>query len=93
MRVIFLFSDENIPLLMGWNPGVLEGTPVLATRHSDHVKMVKEGGYTYIIDMTALELETAQDCKLAIMKEKFVPFYYALGTQNNSVYRDLISEQ
>ena len=70
-----------------------EGTPALATRHSDHVKMVKEGGYTYIIDMTALELETAQECDLAIMKEKFVPFYYALGAQNNSVYRDLISEQ
>ena len=70
-----------------------EGTPVLATSHSDHVKMVKEGGYTYIADMTALELEAAQDCDLAIMKEKFVPFYYAIGTQNNSVYRDLISEQ
>ena len=74
---------------MGWK----EGTPALATRHSDHVQMVKGGGYTYIIDMTALELETARDCDLAIMKEKFVPFYYALGTPNNSVYRDLISEQ
>ena len=70
-----------------------EGIPALATRTSDHMQMVHEGGYTYVADMTALELEAAKDCDLAIMKEKFVPFYYAIGTQNNSVYRDLFSEQ
>ena len=55
--------------------------------------MVHSGGYTYIADMTALELEAANDCNLAIMKEQFVPMHYALGMQNNSVYKDLFSEQ
>ena len=70
-----------------------EGIPALATRTSDHMRMVNQGGYTYIADMTALEMEVSQDCNLAVMKEKFIPFYYAVGTQNNSVYTDLFSEQ
>ena len=70
-----------------------EGIPALATRTSEHMRMVNQGGYIYIADMTALEMEAAKDCNLAIMKEKFIPFYYAVGTQNNSVYRDLFSEE
>ena len=70
-----------------------EGIPALATRTSEHMQMVNQGEYTYIADMTSIELEAALDCNLAIMKEKFVPFYYAIGTQNNSVYTDLFSKQ
>ena len=73
---------------------VSEGTPSLSTDYSEHMELVKGGGYTYIGELAALEFEEAKDCDLAIMKEKFVPVYYAAGTQNNSVYsRDLISEQ
>ena len=70
-----------------------EGSPVLAPSHSEHIQMVKEGGYTYFADMTALELEAAQDCNLAIMKGKFAPMLYSIGTQNKSVYKDLFTEQ
>ena len=67
--------------------------PVLATHHSEHMKMVKQGGYTYISELTALEMEAAENCNLVIMKEKIIPTYQSTGTQNNSVYRDLFSEQ
>ena len=71
----------------------MDGTPALATGHSEHMQMVKQGGYTFISVLTALELEAAEDCNLAIMKEKFFPSYISAGTQNNSVYSDLFSEQ
>ena len=54
---------------------------------------MKEGGCTYFADITLFELEIAKNCDLAIMKEKFAPLLYAIGTQNNSVYIDLFSEQ
>ena len=72
---------------------VMDGTPALATAHSEHMEMVNQGGYTYIVDITTLELEAAEDCNLAIMKEKFAPLLYSVGTQNNSVYKDLFTEQ
>ena len=71
----------------------MDGTPALATSHSDHIEMVKQGGYTYLVDITTLEVEAARDCNLAIMKEKFAPLLYGVGTQNNSVYKDLFTEK
>ena len=70
-----------------------DGTPTLSPDHSQHLDMVKEGGYTYFADITTFELEVAKNCDLAIMKEKFAPLLYAIGTQNNSVYIDMFSEQ
>ena len=62
----FSFTDENLLLLVESNTRVFGGEdiPALATRHSDHMEMVRQGGYTYISELTTLEREAAEDCKL-----------------------------
>ena len=80
-------------LLDGVQEFIKDDIPALSSKHSIHMNTVHSGGYTYIADVTTLELEAANDCNLAIMKEQFSPMYYALGMQNNSVYNDLFSAQ
>ena len=69
------------------------GVPALSTNHSQHIDLVKQGRYTYFCDMTTAELEVALNCDLKIMKQRFAPFIYGVGTQNNSVYKNLFSKQ
>ena len=66
---------------------------MLSTNHSQHLNLVNQGGYTYFADMTTTQMEVALNCDLKIMDQKFAPFLYGVGTQNNSVYKEVFSEQ
>ena len=66
---------------------------VLSPNHNDHLDLVEKGGYVYFADQTTIDFIVAENCNLAIMKEKFAPLLYGVGTQNNSVFKDLFSEK
>ena len=70
-----------------------DGIPVLSSNYSKHVEMVEKGHYTNLADITSFELEVEKNCDLAIMKEKLAPMVYGVGTQNNSVYTEMFSEE
>ena len=75
---IFLVQTKTYSYLWDAIQGFLmDGTPALSTGHSDHMQMVHQGDYTFVSVLTALELEAAEDCNLAIMKEKFFSLLYS----------------
>ena len=57
---------------------IREGTPALSTSHNYHLDMVENGGYVYFADMTAINVVMAENCNLAVMKEKFPLSYMRL---------------
>lgn len=39
-----------------------------------------------------VELETSKSCDIAVGKEKYIPMKYGVGLQNNSVYRNMMTD-
>ena len=64
---------------------------VLSPSHSEHVSHMYSSKYAYICDVTAIWVEQAKNCGVEIMKERFLMAPYSIGLQNNSAYKDVIS--
>ncbi len=37
------------------------------------------------------EVESMKDCNIRVGREKYIPMKYGIGMQNNSAYKDMIS--
>lgn len=66
---------------------------VISSDHLRHLEMVSEGYYAYMTDATTSHISMSQDCSLAVMQEPLYSDIYAIGVQNNSAYRNLLSYQ
>ena len=64
----------------------------VSSDHNTHMQLVYGGEYAYLSDLISFEVEMSNSCNLEVMKEKFSPVYYAIGVQNNSAYRDVLSQ-
>ena len=69
-----------------------EGIPTMSTSHQTHLDLLDTGGYAYFLDATAAELYAATSCDLKLFRHNMSPFYYAMGFQNNSAYRNQASK-
>lgn len=68
-----------------------EGYDALSIYNEPHMEYVKQGDYVFITDERTVEIEAAKSCGFAVGKEKYMPMKYGIGSQNNSVYKDLVS--
>ena len=71
-----------------------EGLPILSFDHNLHLQRTGQEGnkYAYINDVSSSRLVSAKsNCSVSIMPEYFFSLKYAVGMQNNSVYRELIN--
>ena len=66
---------------------------VISTHHQTHIDMVSQGQYAYLTDETTSLLKMSKDCSLAMMDQKLSASLYAMGTQNNSAYVELLSHK
>ena len=64
---------------------------VLSSSHAEHLDHMYSSNYAYICDMTGIEVELSKNCDVEVMKERFLIAPYSIGLQDNSAYRDSIS--
>ena len=68
------------------------GKNVLSTSVAEHLRMVHEGNYLFLIDETTVRFEMGNTCELKILKERLSPVGSAMSFQKNSVYLELFNE-
>ena len=68
------------------------GIPSLSSSHIEHLKYVDKGGYAYFIDATAANIHIGTSCDLRLFTDNMFPLQYGAGLQNNSAYRNEISQ-
>ena len=49
------------------------------------------GGFAFLAELSYFWVESAQDCDLSMMKERFYPTNYAWAMQPDSPLRDIFS--
>ena len=64
---------------------------VLSPSHTQHLDHMYSSKYAYICDMTGIWMEQAKNCDVEVMKERFLVAPYSVGLQNNSAYKDVVS--
>ena len=65
---------------------------VLSTSHNEHMDMLQNVGYAYMMDYTVYE--TSTDCDLDIMKTEMIRLVdYAVAFQNNSAYTNMFTSK
>ena len=64
---------------------------ILDQSTANHLLRVKQGGYALVSDVTTFELERSKGCEISMMDETFFPMRYAMALQNNSAYREIVS--
>ena len=93
----FQFSEEGVYKRL-WAKIVRfeeAGLPVLSTSHSFHIERASQAGstYAYINEVSNSRLvATKSNCTLLILPETFFSNKYAVGMQNNSVYKEVIND-
>ena len=94
MTVFFLQSSEA-QVYAGINQRLEEGAKehsfVLSSSHGEHLLHMYSSKYAYIADMTGIWVELSKSCDVEVMKEKFLMAPYSIGLQDNSAYREVIS--
>ena len=68
---------------------------MLSSSHHHHLQRTSQEGntYAYINDLSSSRIISANsNCTVSIMPENFFSLKYAVGMQNNSVYKELINE-
>ena len=68
------------------------GIPALSPIFNEHLDYVDKGGYAYFIDATAANIRMGTSCDLRLFTDNMFPLQYAAGLQNNSAYRNEISQ-
>ena len=68
------------------------GVPVMSLSHQTHLDMVDEGNYVYLTDATAARIHQQTSCEHRVLTDKLFPLQYGIGFQNNSAYRQQVSE-
>ena len=63
-----------------------QGYKVLSSNHTEHIEMVKNGDYAYIVDNTAAVIFISENCECTVAPEQFTPALYSLALQLNSAY-------
>ena len=69
-----------------------DGIPALSPSHNEHLENVDKGGYAYFIDATAANIHIGTSCDLRLFTDNMFPLQYGAGLQNNSAYRNEISQ-
>ena len=64
---------------------------VLSPSHEEHLDHMYSSRYAYICDMTGIWIEQSKSCDVEVMNERFLVAPYSVGMQNNSAYKDVIS--
>ena len=68
------------------------GKNVLSTNVAEHLRMVHEGNYAFLIDETTVRFEMGNTCELKILRERLLPVGQAMGFQKNSVYLEIFNQ-
>ena len=64
---------------------------VLSPKASIHLDHVIRGGYAFVTDITWALQQASKTCDLTILEEQFWPMMFAMGTQNNSAYKPVLT--
>ena len=71
------------------------GLPVLEDNHAFHIDRVlqEETNYAYINEVTNSRIISSRsNCSVSILPNTFFALKYAIGMQNNSVFKPLVNK-
>ena len=68
------------------------GVPVTSLHHREHIAMLEQGFYAYIMDETSVLIHASNNCDMRVIGGQLFPLQYAMGFQKNSAYTAVFSE-
>jgi hypothetical protein len=70
-----------------------EDPDIYSTNHSIHITRVIKGGYAYVGDTTAFEVEMSETCDIDMIRETLAPYEYSVAVWDNSAYLPVVYDE
>ena len=69
-----------------------DGVNALSTEHNEHVEMLLNTKYSYIVETASAAEIMSQHCGVTVAKERFGSIFYTIPLQKDSAYTKLVND-